>query len=384
MSLKSTVVLLFASIVYAEQPEAWTSQRPRARDIGIEIGVLPPGPLNAITDVAGVRIGHQTLIEGDSIRTGVTAIIPHGDNVFQWKVPAAIVVGNGFGKLVGVTQVEELGTIESPIILTNTLSTFAAADALVGYMLSLPGNENVGSVNPIVGETNDGYINDIRARRVTAKDVLAAIRSASGGPVEEGAVGAGTGTRCCRFKGGIGTASRRLPAEIGGYTLGVLVQSNFDGRLTVDGVPVGDELSGPYLDRLKEDVPSGGSCMIILATDAPLDARQLKRVARRALAGLAAIGSPMEHGSGDYVIAFSTAQEMRVPHHPPGRTQTRTILRDEALGPLFQAAREATEEAILNSLLRAGTISGYKGRTLEAIPVDRLIEICKRHGAIKG
>lgn len=379
-SLRSLVMFVGVGVARAAPPQ---EQRPRARAIGIHIGILPPGPLNAITDVEGVRVGHRTLIEGDSVRTGVTAILPHGGNVFQQKVPASVVVGNGFGKLVGVTQIEELGVIETPIILTNTLSTFAAADALVGYVLGLPGNENVRSVNPIVGETNDGYVNDIRARRVTAEDVLSAVRSAAAGPVEEGSVGAGTGTACCRFKGGIGTASRRLPKGLGGYTLGTLVQSNFDGRLTVDGVVVGDELSGAYLRRLEEDVPTGGSCMIVLATDAPLDARQLKRLARRALFGLAAVGSAMEHGSGDYVIAFSTAEDVRVSYHPPGPIQKRTVLRDEALSPLFEAARETAEEAILNSLLRATTITGYKGHRLEAIPVDRVIEICKRHGVIR-
>ena len=360
------------------EPAPHTDPRPRARELGIVIGILPHGELNAITDVPGVRVGHRTLREGEEVRTGVTAIVPHADNVFQQKVPAAIVVGNGFGKLVGATQVEELGALETPILLTNTLSTFAAADVLVGFVLDLPGNERVHSVNPVVGETNDGYLNDIRARRVAAADVLAALSAARGGPVEEGSVGAGTGTRCMGFKGGIGTASRKLRPAMGGHTLGVLVQTNFDGRLTINGAAVGDALGRPYLERLERDVPGGGSCMIVLATDAPLDARQLRRVAKRALLGLAAAGSAMEHGSGDYVIAFSTAKEVRAPHAPAAPNQVRTVLRDETLSPLFQAAREAAEEAILNSLLRATTVTGHRGRTVEAIPIGRLVEVCRQ------
>ena len=364
--------------------ERW-EERPRAREIGIVVGVLPPGPLNAITDVAGVRVGHQTIIEGEAIRTGVTAIIPHPGNVFQQKVPAAIVVGNGFGKLVGSTQVEELGTLETPVILTNTLSTFAAADALVAYTLDLDGNESVRSVNPVVAETNDGHLNDVRAQRVRREDVLAAIATAQGGPVAEGSVGAGTGTRCLGWKGGIGTASRRLPASQGGYTLGVLAQTNFGGILTVNGAPVGKELGQYYLqDIVGERGSEGGSCILVVATDAPLDARQLERLAKRALLGLAAVGSPMAHGSGDYVIAFSTADAARIPYRLSGRTQTRTLLRDEALSPLFQATREGAEEAILNSLLKATTVTGFRGRKCEAIPVDRLIEICTHYGAIRG
>jgi len=364
----------------SEQPE----QRPRARDIGIVAGVLSPGPLNAIADVAGVRVGHRTIVEGKDIRTGVTAVLPHPGNVFQQKVPAAIVVGNGFGKLVGSTQVEELGTLETPVVLTNTLSTFAAADALVTYTLNLEGNEDVRSVNPVVGETNDGYLNDIRAQRVRREDVLAAIAAADEGPVAEGSVGAGTGTRCLGWKVGIGTASRRLPASHGGYTVGVLAQTNFGGILTVNGAPVGKELGRYYLqDLVDQREPEGGSCILVVATDAPLDARQLKRLAKRAVLGLAAVGSPMTNGSGDYVIAFSTAETVRVPHGAPHETRTPTLLRDERLSPLFQATREATEEAILNSLLKATTVTGFQGHTSEAIPLDRLIEICKRYGAIR-
>jgi D-aminopeptidase len=359
-------------------------RRPRARDIGLVIGVLPPGSFNAITDVEGVRVGHRTLIVEDHTRTGVTAIVPHDGNVFQQKVPAAIVVGNGFGKLIGSTQVVELGTLETPIVLTNTLSTFAAADALVGYVLSLDGNGDVGSVNPVVAETNDGYLSDIRARRVGPGDVVTAIASARAGPVPEGSIGAGTGTRCLGWKGGIGTASRRLPESLGGYTLGVLVQTNFGGVLSVGGAPVGRELDRYYLREHQEHESSDqGSCIVVVATDAPADARQLRRLAKRALLGLAAVGSPMTHGSGDYVIAFSTAESVQVPHTPEGRTRPITILRDESLSPLFQATKEATEEAVINSLLRATTVTGFKGRTSEAIPIDRLVDVCKKYGAIK-
>jgi D-aminopeptidase len=392
-SLSLAGVLLFAlwtlcPRAYAVENDALSSeppqQRPRVREIGINVGVLPPGPLNAITDVEGVRVGHQTIVEGETIRTGVTAILPHPGNIFQEKVPAAVVVGNGFGKLVGSTQVEELGTLETPIILTNTLSTFTAADALVAYTLNLKGNEDVASVNPMVGETNDAYLNDIRAQRVRRDDVFAAIAAAGGGPVAEGSVGAGTGTRCLGWKGGIGTSSRRLPQSHGGYTVGVLAQTNFGGILTVSGAPVGKELGRYYLREVAEDrEAASGSCMLIVATDAPLDARQLKRLAKRALLGLAAVGSPMTHGSGDYVIAFSTAEVVRVPYRHSGKTQTRTLLRDEGLSPFFQATREATEEAILNSLLKATTVAGFQGHTCEAVPLDRVIEICTRFGVIR-
>jgi D-aminopeptidase len=382
------IALCAALPIQADSARAPPGQaRPRAREIGIEIGVLSPGALNAITDVAGVRVGHRTIVEGDSIRTGVTAILPHGGNIFQDKVPAAIVVGNGFGKLVGVTQVRELGTIETPIVLTNTLSTFAAADALVAYVLRQDGNADVRSVNPVVGETNDGYLNDIRAQRVGRDDVYDAINGAKGGPVEEGSVGAGTGTRCLGWKGGIGTSSRVLPEPRGGYTVGVLVQSNFGGVLTIAGAPVGKELGNYYLKRdaeanSAERGSEGGSCMIVVATDAPLDARQLERLAKRALLGLGAVGSPMTHGSGDYVIAFSTAEAVRVPYRTSEKTPTRTVLRDEGLSPLFQAVREATEEAIVNSLLKATGVTGYRGRRTEAIPVDRVVEICQKYGRI--
>ncbi|MBU0640878.1 MAG: P1 family peptidase [Planctomycetes bacterium] len=369
--------------VIAQQP-ATAGQRPRARDIGIIVGVLPPGPHNAITDVAGVRVGHCTLRDGGALCTGITAILPHPGNVFQQKVPAAIVVGNGFGKLVGVTQVEELGTLETPVILTNTLSTFAAADALVFHTLNLPANEDVRSVNPLVAETNDGYLNDIRAQRVQRTDVLAALAAAKDGPVAEGCVGAGTGTRCLGWKGGIGSASRRLPAECDGHTVGVLVQTNFDGILTVNGAPVGRELGRYYLNDVTQNrQPDEGSCILVVATNAPLDARQLKRLARRALFGLAAVGSPMTHGSGDYVIAFSTAAGVRVPHEVARSLRRPTLLRDERLSPLFQATREAAEEAILNSLFRATTVTGFQGHRSEAIPIEQVVAICRRYGALQ-
>ena len=344
--------------------------RPRAREVGINIGFLDTGPLNAITDVAGVHVGQVTLNEGDDIRTGVTVVLPHTRNIFQEKVPAAIVVGNGFGKLVGVTQVEELGTLETPIGLTNTLSVFRVADGLIEHTLGLPGNEDVRSVNPVVGETNDGFLNDIRGRHVTTEHVAEAIREATEGVVEEGTVGAGAGTRCFGFKGGIGTSSRRLPEARGGWTLGVLVQSNFGGSLTVNGARIGDAIGDGFREQiLGAPAEEGGSCMIIVATDAPLDARQLKRLARRALLGLGATGSVMSHGSGDYVIAFSTVAV----------GAANAGFEDRNLTPLFQAACEATEEAILNSLLRATTTTGRDGHHLEAIPIDRLLEACREH-----
>ncbi len=374
--------MLLLSALSTASDEA--AQRPRVRDLGIAIGVLPPGPLNAITDVAGVRVGHRTLVEGDSIRTGVTAVLPHPGNVFKSKVPVAIVVGNGFGKLVGSTQVEELGAIETPILLTNTLSVFAVADALASHLLALAENAQVRSINPVVAETNDGYLNDIRAMRVRREDVVAAVTDARDGPVPEGSVGAGTGTRCFGFKGGIGTSSRRLPAKLNGHTVGVLVQTNFAGILTVNGAPLGKELGGYFLQEVVEDRrDQGGSCIIVVATDAPLDARQLRRLAARALLGLAGVGSSMTHGSGDYAIAFSTAESVRVTDGDGQTTRTVTLLRDEALSPLFQAAREATEEAVLNSLLRATTVTGFQGRTAEAVPVDRFIELCRRYGVIR-
>jgi D-aminopeptidase len=342
-----------------------SAQRPRARDIGIVVGTLPPGPLNAITDVAGVRVGHTTIARGDSINTGVTAILAHGGNPFREKVPAAVVVGNGFGKLAGSTQVNELGELESPIVLTCTLCVPRAADAVLTWLLALPGNEDVRSANPLVGETNDGYLNNIRARPIAEGDVLNAIRGAAEGPVAEGAVGAGRGTVAFGWKGGIGTASRRLPAPAGGWTVGVLVQTNYGGDLTIVGVPVGREL------RRGAAAGSGdGSIIMVVATDAPLDHLRLERLARRALAGLARTGSSFSNGSGDYVIAFST-QRAPAP-----------VVQNDAMSPLFQAAIEATEEAIYNSLLRAETIRGYRG-VVRALPVDSTVTILRRFGALR-
>ena len=348
--------VLWLPAMLSQTPSA---PRPRARDIGIAPGILRTGPLNAITDVAGVRVGHVTLIEGERVHTGVTAILPHGGNLFQQKIPAAIYVGNGFGKLTGISQVEELGLLETPIVLTNTLSVWRAAEAVVEYTLGLPGNEAVVSVNPVVGETNDSGLNDIRGLHVEKRHVLEAIANARGGPVEEGAVGAGAGTQAFGFKGGIGTSSR----VTGGHTIGVLVQSNFGGVLTMDGVPVGREL-GRYL--MKGET-GDGSLMMIVATDGPVDARQLKRLAKRAVLGMARTGSPSTHGSGDYVIAFSTARGQ-------------APMPDESLTPLFEAVVEATEEAIYNSLLKATTTRGFHGNVAEALPVERVREILRKYG----
>jgi D-aminopeptidase len=374
--------------------EARTPARPRARDLGIKVGILPIGPLNAITDVAGVLVGHTTIVRGDNVRTGVTAVLPHGGNLFREKVPGAIFVGNGFGKLMGSTQVNELGEIETPILLTSTLSVPRVADFLLDYMLSLPGNDDVQSVNPVVAETNDGYLNDIRARHVTRDDVLAAIKNAKGGPVDEGCVGAGTGTVAFGFKGGIGTSSRKLPDKLGGYTVGVLVQTNFGGVLTINGAPVGRELGKYYLkeeieasraqgrNRNEADNNPDGSVIILLATDAPVDARNLKRMAARALMGLARTGAAGSNGSGDYAIAFSTAPEVRISAtRDQVGLRSQRVISNDALSPVFLAVIEATEEAIYNSLFRATTTTG-RGHTVEALPIDRTIDILRKHGAL--
>lgn len=357
------------------------SQSARPRNLGISFGVLPTGKRNAITDVSGVKVGHTTLISGEKVRTGVTAILPFAGNIFQQKVPAAVFVGNGFGKLAGSTQVMELGTLESPVILTNTLSVATAMEAVIDYTLQQKGNEKVYSVNAVVGETNDSYLNDIRGRHVQKADVLKAIEQAGNGAVAEGSVGAGTGTVCFQFKGGIGTASRKLPESMGGYTVGVLVQTNFGGVLQVDGVPVGEELNQYYLrDQLtkKED----GSCMIVVATDAPLDSRNLGRLAKRAFMGLAKTGGIAHNGSGDYVIAFSTDSTLRVPHNSKEKKQTLSLLTNDAVSPLFMAAIEATEEAIINSLFAATTTKGIDGHTAEALPVEKVIAILKKYNRI--
>jgi D-aminopeptidase len=362
------LVLLVACPLGAQSP------RPRARDLGIVVGSLPPGPLNAITDVAGVRVGHTTIARGDSFNTGVTAILPHSGNPFRDKVAAAIVVGNGFGKLAGSTQVNELGELESPIVLTCTLCVPRAADAVLTWLLGLPGNEDVRSANPVVAETNDGYLNNIRARPITEADVLGAIRGAAEGPVAEGAVGAGRGTVAFGWKGGIGTASRRLPVPQGGWTVGVLVQSNYGGSLRIVGVPVGQ--------ALREAGSGDGSIIMVVATDAPLDHLRLERLARRALAGLARTGSSMSNGSGDYVIAFSTSRPLPAPTAPTALTAPLEVVTNDRMSPLFQAAIEATEEAIYNSLLRAETVRGYRGE-VRALPIDSTLAILKRHGAIR-
>jgi D-aminopeptidase len=386
------VVALFA--LAAVSSLAAQSARPRAREIGLAPGVFSPGPLNAITDVAGVRVGHITLMSGDDVRTGVTVIVPHGGNLFQEKVPGAVFVGNAFGKLAGSTQVDELGTIETPIALTNTLAVGAAVEGLVKWTLSQPGNADVRSVNAIVGETNDGGLNDIRGLHVRPDHVLSALAAARGGAVEEGSVGAGTGTRAFGWKGGIGTASRRLDTRYGGYTLGILVQSNFGGVLTMGGAPVGKELGrysfasargNPPVDRgaVAADVsadPGDGSCMIVVATDAPLSARDLKRLAARAVFGLARTGSSYSNGSGDFAIAFSTAAGLRV-SASEAAPQLRTLLPTEGISPLFQLALEATEEAVYNSLLKATTVKS-RAATGEELPVARVKEILQKYRVV--
>src|SRR5829696_621148 len=370
---------------------AYTQNRPRARELGVSVGVIPTGTLNAITDVDGVLVGHTTIIRGDNVRTGVTAILPHGGNLFREKVPGAVFVGNGFGKLAGSTQVNELGEIETPILLTSTLSVPRVADFLIDYMLALAGNEDVQSINPLVAETNDGYLNDIRGRHLSRDDVFSAIKNAKGGAIAEGSVGAGTGTVAFGFKGGIGTSSRKLPARLGGFTVGVLVQSNFGGVLTINGAPVGRELGRYYLkdelteaasERQPQQNQPDGSIIIVIATDAPLDARNLGRMAARAMMGLARTGASASNGSGDYAIAFSTAGDVRIrPLSQNERNTPRSVqtLANDAVSPLFLAVIEATEEAIYNSLFRATTTSG-RGRTVDALPLDRTLEILRKHG----
>ncbi|MBT8488473.1 MAG: P1 family peptidase [Gemmatimonadetes bacterium] len=365
------------------------SDRPRARDLGIEVGIFPTGTHNAITDVAGVRVGHSTVVREPDIRTGVTAIVPHSGNAYTSRVPAAMHVGNGYGKLLGVTQVRELGELETPILLTCTLCVWKAADAMVGWMLERDGMEDVRSLNAVVGETNDGGLNDIRSRPVEPEHVVAALEGATGGAVEEGAVGAGAGTVAFGWKGGIGTSSRVLPQSLGGYTVGVLVQSNFGGILQIDGAPVGREL-GQYAFANQiggnedydpdDDVQEWGSIMIVVATDAPLSDRNLERVARRAIMGLSRTGSYASNGSGDYVIAFSTANGVR-----RGRTGPMSAVDDlanDAVSSLFQATVEATEEAIYNSLFKGETVTS-NGRTVQALPLAETLEILQRYGVVR-
>ena len=398
LALAPLALSLIAASLCAQTP------RPRARDVGLVIGVLPAGALDAITDVAGVRVGQVTVTAGDSINTGVTVILPHGGNPFQEKVPAAVAVGNGFGKLTGIAQIRELGELESPIVLTCTLCVPRVADAVLGWLLALPGNEYVQSVNVVVGETNDGFLNAIRRRAVTESDVLGARRGAREGPVEEGSVGAGRGTIAFGWKGGIGTASRRLPDALGGWTVGVLVQTNFGGILTIGGAPVGRELGRYYLKNELQagglpvgraggatdasvslqslDRRGNGSIMIVVATDAPLEAAGLERLARRAFLGVARTGSPATSGSGDFALAFSTAASVRRGPLAGGRlTRVGETVAGDHISPLFEAVVEATEEAIVNSLFKAETVRGYHG-TVAALPIDSVVTILREHRVI--
>jgi D-aminopeptidase len=379
--LPAVAILLTTTFAFAQQPNS--TGRPRAPELGLKVGILPSGPLDTITDVDGVTVGQQTIIRGDNIRTGVTAILPHSGNLYREKVPGAIFVGNGYGKLTGSTQVDELGEIEGPILLTNTSSVPQVADALTSYVLAQPGNEDVLSFNPVVGETNDGFLNDIRGRHITREDVYAAIQGAKAGPVAEGNVGAGTGTVAFGWKGGIGTASRRLPANLGEYTVGVLVQTNFGGVLTIAGAPVGQELGQYYLREELQQAGSGsgradGSCMVVVATDAPMDGPSLKRLAARALLGMARTGTSASNGSGDYAIAFSTAKQDRIRPTDKALTRHTEVLTNDAISPLFMAVIEATEEAIYNSMFQAATMSG-NGHTVEALPIDKSVEILKKY-----
>jgi D-aminopeptidase len=398
-NMASTIVILLALIFTGLMPvpgqlKPEPQTRARVRDVGLKIGILSTGTLNSITDVPGVAVGHTTVIKGENIRTGVTAILPHSGNLFQEKVPGAVFVGNGFGKLAGSTQVNELGEIETPVLLTSTLAVPRTADFLLDYMLGQPGNENVQSINPLVAETNDGFLNDIRGRHISRDDVFAAIKQAKTGVVDEGSIGAGTGTVAFGWKGGIGTSSRKLPSAIGGYTVGVLVQSNFGGILSIDGAPVGQELGRYYLketvgsgntfDASKDPHSTDGSIIIVIATDAPLDHRQLRRLAERSMAGLARTGSAMTNGSGDYAIAFSTAVENRIkPLADSTRVRTASVMANDAISPLFLAVIEATEEAIYNSLFRATTVTGKEKRRAEALPLESTLKILRKYGKIK-
>ncbi len=394
MRISLTVLIIFFTTV----DMTFSQDRERARDLGIKTGILETGSFNAITDVDGVLVGHKTIIKGDDVRTGVTAILPHSGNLFRDRVPAAVYVGNGFGKALGFTQVQELGELETPIALTNTLSIFNTAYGVADFILNQPGNENVRSVNPVVGETNDGWLNNIRKRIITPDDVHDAIKAAESGPVAEGNVGAGTGTRALGFKAGIGTSSRLLPDEYGGYTVGVLVQSNFGGILTLNGAPVGQELNNHYMagntprttnpdsfaDSRNEngyDFDVDGSIMIVVATNAPITSRNLERLAKRAFLGISRVGGFASNGSGDYVIAFSTHPDVRQNPNHDENTLTLKELTNSAMTPIFLAAVEATEEAILNSLFMAETMNGDDGRTMEALPVDEVMEILKKYNA---
>jgi len=371
------IPLLFASLLLMTASNATAQHRPRAREAGITFGVLPTGQLNAITDVAGVKVGQVTLIEGANVRTGVTAILPHGGNLYQDKVPAGFSVGNAYGKFMGSTQIKELGEIETPILLTNTLNVPEAAAGIIEWTLGQPGNEEVRSVNAVVGETNDGTLNDIRGRHVTPAHAIAAIEAARDGPVQEGAVGAGTGTIAFSWKGGIGTSSRKLPANLGGWTVGVLVQTNYGGVLQVAGVPVGQALGQYYLKDELSKASGDGSCIVVIATDAPLSDRNLERLAHRGLLGIAGTGSPMTNGSGEYAVAFSTNLDVR--RTPERRAHPSAIvdLPNDQMSPLFEAAVEAAEEAAINSLFAAMPMDG-NGRHIDALPVTQVVKLYKR------
>jgi D-aminopeptidase len=351
--------------------------RPRAREAGIVVGILPAGPLNAITDVAGVKVGQVTLIEGANVRTGVTAILPHGGNLYQDKVPAGFAVGNAYGKFMGSTQIRELGEIETPVLLTNTLNVPEAGAGIIGWTLRQPENEQVRSVNAVVGETNDGTLNDIRGRHVTPADAIAAIEAAREGPVQEGSVGAGTGTIAFSWKGGIGTSSRKLPANLGGYTVGVLVQTNYGGVLQVAGVPVGQALGQYYLKDELSKTSGDGSCIVVIATDAPLSDRNLERLAKRGLLGIARTGSPMTNGSGEYAIAFSTSPDVRRTAERRAHPSPVLDLPNDQMSPLFEAAVEAADEAAINSLFAATPMDG-NGHHVDALPVDQVVKLYKR------
>ena len=374
------LVIALLSISYHSYSQ---SGRGRARDFNIVTGILPTGKLNGITDVPGVKVGQKSVIKDNNVRTGITAIIPHSGNLFQDKVAAAVYVGNGFGKMMGISQIEELGNIETPILLTNTLNAPKVADALIDYMISLPGNENIKSVNSVIGETNDGGLNDIRGRHVQKEDVFEAIQTASIGAVKEGNVGAGVGTECLGFKGGIGTASRVLPPSKGGYTVGVLVQTNFGGVLNINGAPVGRELQNYYMMNPKNAPKADGSCMIVIATDAPLSSRNLKRLAKRSYIAFGNVGGFSSNGSGDYSIAFSTHPATRTPYNNKRAIvlQTEDIHNDE-LSPLFMAVWEATEEAILNSMFAAEDMTGHNNKTIKALPIKETLEILKKYNAL--
>lgn len=367
----ASLALLFALGSYDAQ-----AQQKTLREHGFPIGIFDTGKNNAITDVPGVTVGQVTCIEGDSIRTGVTAIIPHQGNIFRKKVPAAIYAGNGFGKLAGYTQVQELGNIETPIVLTNTLNVAAGIDGLITYTLQQPGNENLRSVNAVVGETNDGGLNKIQQRYVTPEIVLQALKNAKDGKVDQGCVGAGTGTVAFNFKGGIGTSSRVLPESLGGYTIGVIVQSNYGGILEIDGVQVGQKLGVfSYKNDIPQSKSADGSCMMVVITDAPIDARNLERVAKRAMMGLAKTGGIASNGSGDYVIALSVAPENLI--EDGKKLHTQTLLDNGQMSPIFAATIEATAEALWNSMFMATTTKGYNGKVVEALPVDKVIKMLK-------